>query len=126
LTIFGDDYPTKDGTNIRDYVHVEDLAEAHRLAMEYLRDGNESDVFNLGSSTGFSNKEILQAAREATGKEIPAHIGPRRAGDPSTLIADSTKARTILKWQPKFDDVHKMIEDAWQFKSKHPNGYEEE
>ncbi|MFC6322375.1 UDP-glucose 4-epimerase GalE [Companilactobacillus baiquanensis] len=126
LTIFGDDYDTADGTNVRDYVHVEDLAEAHRLAMEYLRSGNDSDVFNLGSSTGFSNKEILKTAREVTGKEIPAEIGPRRAGDPSTLIADSTKARKVLKWSPKYDDVHKVIEDAWNFKKKHLNGYEEE
>lgn len=125
LTIFGDDYDTEDGTNIRDYVHVEDLAEAHRLAMEYLRAGNDSDIFNLGSSTGFSNKEILKSAREVTGKEIPAEIGPRRAGDPSTLIADSTKARKILKWSPKYDDVHKIIEDAWNFKKKHLNGYKE-
>ncbi|WP_125711737.1 UDP-glucose 4-epimerase GalE [Companilactobacillus kedongensis] len=125
LTIFGDDYDTKDGTNVRDYVHVEDLAEAHRLAMEYLRSGNDSDIFNLGSSTGFSNKEILKAARKVTGKEIPAKIGPRRAGDPSTLIADSTKARKILKWNPKYDDVHKVIEDAWNFKKQHLNGYGE-
>ncbi|KRK65753.1 UDP-glucose 4-epimerase [Companilactobacillus tucceti DSM 20183] len=125
LTIFGDDYDTEDGTNIRDYVHVEDLAEAHRLAMEYLRAGNDSDIFNLGSSTGFSNKEILKSAREVTGKEIPAEIGPRRAGDPSTLIADSTKARKILKWSPKYDNVHKIIEDAWNFKKKHLNGYKE-
>ncbi|MFD1418418.1 UDP-glucose 4-epimerase GalE [Companilactobacillus keshanensis] len=126
LTIFGDDYDTKDGTNVRDYVHVEDLAEAHRLAMEYLRSGNDSDIFNLGSSTGFSNKEILKSAREVTGKEIPAEIGPRRAGDPSTLIADSTKARKILKWNPKYDDVHKVIEDAWNFKKQHLNGYKED
>ncbi|MQS51531.1 UDP-glucose 4-epimerase GalE [Companilactobacillus mishanensis] len=126
LTIFGDDYDTKDGTNVRDYVHVEDLAEAHRLAMEFLRKGNESNVFNLGSSNGFSNKEILSAAREVTGKEIPAEIGPRRAGDPSTLIAASDKARKVLGWTPKYDDVHKMIEDAWNFKSTHLNGYGEE
>ncbi|MQS88608.1 UDP-glucose 4-epimerase GalE [Companilactobacillus mishanensis] len=126
LTIFGDDYDTEDGTNVRDYVHVEDLAEAHRLAMEFLRKGNESNVFNLGSSNGFSNKEILSAAREVTGKEIPAEIGPRRPGDPSTLIAASDKARKILGWTPKYDDVHKMIEDAWNFKSTHLNGYGEE
>lgn len=125
LTIFGDDYDTKDGTNVRDYVHVEDLAEAHRLAMEFLRDGNQSNTFNLGSSNGFSNKEILSAAREVTQKEIPAMIGPRRAGDPSTLIAASDKARKVLGWEPKFDDVHKMIQDAWNFKSKHLNGYQD-
>ncbi|WP_125588609.1 UDP-glucose 4-epimerase GalE [Companilactobacillus jidongensis] len=125
LTIFGDDYDTKDGTNVRDYVHVEDLAEAHRLAMEYLRDGNDSNIFNLGSSNGFSNKEILEAAREVTGKEIPAEMGPRRPGDPSTLIADSTKAREVLNWKPQYDDVHTVIKDAWNFKTKHMNGYED-
>ncbi|KRK80083.1 UDP-glucose 4-epimerase [Companilactobacillus nodensis DSM 19682 = JCM 14932 = NBRC 107160] len=125
LTIFGDDYDTKDGTNVRDYVHVEDLAEAHRLAMEYLRDGNDSNIFNLGSSNGFSNKEILEAAREVTGKEIPAEMGPRRPGDPSTLIADSSKAREVLNWKPQYDDVHTVIKDAWNFKIKHMNGYED-
>ncbi|APX72679.1 UDP-glucose 4-epimerase GalE [Companilactobacillus allii] len=123
LTIFGDDYDTKDGTNVRDYVHVEDLAEAHRLAMEYLRSGNDSNIFNLGSSNGFSNKEILEAAREVTGKEIPAKMGPRRLGDPSTLIADSSKAREVLNWKPQYDDVHTVIKDAWNFKTKHMNGY---
>ena len=125
LTIFGDDYDTEDGTNVRDYVHVEDLAEAHRLAMEYLRAGNDSNIFNLGSSNGFSNKEILEAAREVTGKEIPAEIGPRRPGDPSTLIADSSKAREVLGWKPQFDDVQTVIKDAWNFKTKHMNGYED-
>ncbi|WP_125761279.1 UDP-glucose 4-epimerase GalE [Companilactobacillus hulinensis] len=125
LTIFGDDYDTEDGTNVRDYVHVEDLAEAHRLAMEYLRAGNNSNIFNLGSSNGFSNKEILEAAREVTGKEIPAEIGPRRPGDPSTLIADSSKAREVLGWKPQFDDVQTVIKDAWNFKTKHMNGYED-
>lgn len=125
LTIFGDDYDTKDGTNVRDYVHVEDLAEAHRLAMEYLRGGNDSNIFNLGSSNGFSNKEILEAAREVTGKEIPAEMGPRRPGDPSTLIADSSKAREVLNWKPQYDDVHTVIKDAWNFKIKHMNGYED-
>ncbi|GAY72630.1 UDP-glucose 4-epimerase GalE [Lentilactobacillus kosonis] len=123
LTIFGDDYDTKDGTNVRDYVHVVDLADAHILALEYLKDGNDSQAFNLGSSTGFSNKEMLEAAREVTGKEIPAEIGPRRAGDPSTLIASSDKARSILGWDPKFDDVKEIIKTAWNWKVTHPNGY---
>ncbi|WP_268912786.1 UDP-glucose 4-epimerase GalE [Lentilactobacillus sp. SPB1-3] len=123
LTIFGDDYDTKDGTNVRDYVHVVDLADAHILALEYLKDGNDSQAFNLGSSTGFSNKEMLEAAREVTGKEIPAEMGPRRAGDPSTLIASSDKARSILGWDPKFDDVREIIKTAWNWKVTHPNGY---
>ncbi|PWG00109.1 UDP-glucose 4-epimerase GalE [Levilactobacillus bambusae] len=123
LQIFGDDYPTKDGTCVRDYVHVVDLADAHILAMEYLNNGGESTAFNLGSSTGFSNMEMLQAARDVTGQEIPAEMAPRRPGDPSTLIAASDKARDVLGWDPQFDDVHEIIKTAWNWKQKHPNGY---
>ncbi|ARN89488.1 UDP-glucose 4-epimerase GalE [Levilactobacillus brevis] len=123
LAIFGDDYPTKDGTNVRDYVHVVDLADAHILALEYLKAGHDSDAFNLGSSTGFSNKEMLEAARKVTGKEIPAKMAPRRAGDPSTLIAASDKARKTLNWQPRFDNVEDIIRTAWNWKQKHPAGY---
>lgn len=123
LMIFGNDYNTPDGTNVRDYVHPFDLADAHILAVEYLRAGNESNAFNLGSSTGFSNLEILQAAREVTGKEIPVEIGPRRGGDPDKLIAASDKAREILGWKPQFDDIHKIIETAWNWHTSHPNGY---
>ncbi|KRM55728.1 UDP-glucose 4-epimerase GalE [Lacticaseibacillus sharpeae] len=123
LQIFGDDYPTKDGTNVRDYVHVVDLADAHILALKYLAAGNDSNAFNLGSATGFSNLEILEAARRATGKAIPAVMAPRRPGDPSTLIAASDKARDVLGWQPQFDDVEKIIATAWNWNEKHPNGY---
>lgn len=123
LAIFGDDYPTKDGTNVRDYVHVVDLADAHILALEYLKAGHDSDAFNLGSSTGFSNKEMLEAARKVTGKEIPAKMAPRRAGDPSTLIAASNKARKTLNWQPRFDNVEDIIRTAWNWKQTHPAGY---
>ncbi len=123
LMIFGDDYDTQDGTNVRDYVHPFDLADAHILAVEYLRAGNDSNAFNLGSSTGFSNLEILKAAREVTGKEIPAEIGPRRGGDPDKLIAASDKAREVLGWQPQFDDIHKIIQTAWNWHTSHPNGY---
>jgi UDP-glucose 4-epimerase len=123
LTIYGGDYPTEDGTNVRDYVHVVDLADAHILAMEYLTKGNESAAFNLGSSHGFSNKEIVDAARKATGKPIPAEIGPRRAGDPAVLVASSEKAKKILGWQPQYDDMEKIIATAWQWDEKHPNGY---
>ncbi|MFD1672861.1 UDP-glucose 4-epimerase GalE [Agrilactobacillus yilanensis] len=123
LKIFGDDYPTKDGTNIRDYVHVVDLADAHILAIQRLLDGGDSDAFNLGSSTGFSNKEILEAARKATDMAIPAEMAPRRAGDPSTLIADSTKARQVLGWAPQYDDVEKIIKTAWTWVNSHPEGY---
>ena len=95
LSIFGDDYDTPDGTNVRDYVHVMDLADAHILALQYLKKNNQSNQFNLGSSTGFSNKQMLEAAREVTGKEIPAKMAPRRPGDPDSLVAASEKAREV-------------------------------
>lgn len=123
LQIFGDDYNTPDGTNVRDYVHPFDLADAHILAVDYLRNGNESSAFNLGSSTGFSNLEIVKAAREVTGKEIPAEIAARRGGDPDTLIAASEKARKVLGWKPEFDDIHKIIETAWKWHTTHLQGY---
>lgn len=125
LQIFGDDYNTPDGTNVRDYVHPFDLADAHILAVDYLRNGNESNAFNLGSSTGFSNLEIVEAARKVTGKEIPAEIAPRRGGDPDSLIASSDKAREILGWKPQFDNIERIIETAWAWHSSHPNGYDD-
>ena len=125
IIIFGDDYNTPDGTNVRDYVHPFDLADVHLLAMEYLRKGNESTAFNLGSSTGFSNLQILEAARKVTGKEIPAEKSGRRPGDPDTLIASSEKARTVLGWKPQFDNVEKIIESAWVWHSSHPKGYDD-
>lgn len=125
LQIFGNDYPTPDGTNVRDYVHVIDLADAHILALEYLKQGHESNAFNLGSSTGFSNKQILDAARSVTGRPIPAVNAPRRAGDPSTLIAASDKARSILGWKPQYDDVKEIIKTAWNWKKNAPAGYDD-
>ncbi len=125
LQIFGDDYNTPDGTNVRDYVHVLDLADAHILAIDYLKAGNDSDVFNLGSSTGFSVKQMVEAAREATGEPIPAKIADRRPGDPDSLIAASQKARKILNWNPQYDDVKEIIKTAWNWTQKHPNGYED-
>ncbi|MFS0948513.1 UDP-glucose 4-epimerase GalE [Enterococcus durans] len=125
LAIYGDDYDTPDGTCVRDYVQVEDLIAAHILALEYLKAGNESNFFNLGSNQGYSVQEMLEAAREVTGKEIPAKIAPRRAGDPSRLVASSAKAQAILGWQPKFTDVKEIIKIAWDWHVSHPNGYEE-
>lgn len=125
LSIFGDDYDTPDGTCIRDYVHVEDLIAAHILALEYLKAGNESNVFNLGSNNGYSVKEMLDAAREVTGKEIPAIVAPRRAGDPASLVASSAKASEILGWKPEYTDVKKIIETAWNWHVSHPNGYQD-
>ena len=125
LQIFGDDYNTPDGTNIRDYVHPLDLAYAHILAVDYLKAGNPSTAFNLGSSTGFSTREILEAARQVTNKEIPAEIAPRRGGDPDVLVASSTKAREVLGWKPQFDDISKIIETAWKWHTLHPEGYQD-
>ena len=125
LMIFGDDYQTPDGTNIRDYVHPFDLADAHMLAVEYLRAGNDSTAFNLGSATGFSNLELLEAARKVTGRDIPAQIVARRPGDPDTLIASSDKARQLLGWKPQFDNIETIIETAWAWHSSHPNGYDD-
>ncbi|MFG5373402.1 GDP-mannose 4,6-dehydratase, partial [Enterococcus faecalis] len=110
---------------IRDYVYIEDLIAAHILALEYLKNGGESDVFNLGSNNGYSVKEMLDAAREVTGQEIPATIAPRRAGDPSTLIASSEKAKRVLGWQPEVTEVKDIIATAWQWHVKHPQGYNE-
>lgn len=123
ITIFGDDYETKDGTCIRDYVHVMDLCEAHILALEYLKAGGQSEAINLGSSEGFSVKEMIAEAREVTGKEIPEKMGARRAGDPSVLIASSEKAKKVLGWVPKYTNVETILETAWQWHQEHPEGY---
>lgn len=124
ITIYGDDYDTEDGTCIRDYVHVEDLIEAHILALKYLMNGGKSNVFNLGSSQGFSVKEIVKAVRNVTELPIPEKIGERRAGDPSTLIASSEKARKILGWNPTRTNIDRIISDAWRWHQSHKNGYE--
>ena len=100
-----------------------ELADAHILALKYLDAGNKSSAFNIGSAHGFSNLEILNAARKVTGQEIPATMGPRRAGDPSTLIASSEKARDILGWKPNYDDIDKIIETAWNWHENHPEGF---
>lgn len=126
ITIFGEDYQTPDGTCIRDYIHVEDLINAHLLALHYLREGGKSDIFNLGSSQGFSVKEMIETARNVTGKDIPVQIGPRRAGDPSILVASSDKAKQILGWKPTRTSITKIIEDAWRWHSTHPEGYKKE
>lgn len=124
LGIYGDDYDTKDGTCIRDYVYIEDLIQAHILALKYLQAGNPSDIFNLGSNQGYSVKEMLEAAREVTGKTIPTKILARRLGDPSTLVASSEKAKRVLGWKSQVTDIHQMIETAWHWHKEHPTGYE--
>lgn len=123
LTLFGDDYPTSDGTCIRDYIHVEDLVSAHVMAMAYLEKGGVTDVFNLGNGGGFSVKQIVDASRKVTGAEIPYEIKERRAGDPAVLVADASKAKAILGWEPKFTEIEAIIESAWQWHESHPGGY---
>lgn len=126
ISIFGDDYPTPDGTCIRDYIHVCDLAQAHILALRYLMEGGNSDVFNLGNGVGFSVKEVIEQTRKVTGHPIPAEVQPRRAGDPAQLVASSEKAREVLGWKPKYDSLHTIIATAWKWHQSHPNGYESE
>lgn len=126
ITVFGTDYDTKDGTCIRDYIHVTDLVNAHLLALHHLMNGGESDIFNLGSNTGYSVLEMIEAARKVTGHPIPMQIGERRAGDPALLIASSEKAKNILGWQPEFTDIEEIIASAWKWHQGHPNGYKGE
>lgn len=123
IAIFGEDYDTKDGTCVRDYIHVTDLAQAHILAVKYLAEGGASNIFNLGNGVGFTVKEVIDSARKVTGHEIKAVVSPRRAGDPAQLIASSDKARTILGWKPEHADLEEIIESAWNWHSTHPNGF---
>lgn len=124
ICIYGDDYPTEDGTCIRDYIHVTDLANAHILAVDYLLKGNDSNTFNLGNGVGFSVKEVIDVARKVTNHPIPATITSRRAGDPARLIASSQKAKEVLGWIPELDKLDDIISSAWKWHSNHPNGYE--
>lgn len=124
ISIFGDDYDTHDGTCVRDYIHVSDLAEAHILAVNKLREGFNSNIYNLGSGNGFTVKEMIEAARLVTGHSIPAKVCERRTGDPAKLVASSEKARRELVWQPKFENIEAMIASAWNWHKSHPNGFE--
>ena len=123
ISIFGDDYTTKDGTCVRDYIHVTDLAQAHILALDHLLQGGESDVFNLGNGVGFTVKEVIDVARSVTGHPIPAEICPRRAGDPAQLVASSDKAKAILGWTPEYADLNTIVASAWAWHQNHPRGY---
>lgn len=114
----------KDGTCVRDYIHVNDLAQAHILAMKYLRDGNDSNIFNLGNGVGFTVKEVVETARKVTGHPISAKEEPRRAGEPSMLIASSAKAKEVLGWNPQYADLETIIDTAWNWHKSHPNGYQ--
>ena len=124
ISIFGDDYPTPDGTALRDYIHISDLSQAHLLALEHLRKGGDSEFINLGNGQGFSVKEVIDAARKITGKPIEAKIAARRVGDPSRLVADAKKAREVLGWNPQFPDIESIIKSAWTWHETNPNGYE--
>ena len=121
MKVFGNDYNTPDGTCVRDYIHVEDLIDAHIKAMTYLFNGGKSDAFNLGNGSGFSNLQIIEAARKVSGSPIPTEIAERRPGDPDVLIASSDKAREILGWVPKKQDIETIIADAWNFYTKQLN-----
>jgi UDP-glucose 4-epimerase len=125
IKVFGQDYDTPDGTCIRDYIHVSDLADAHILALDYLKRGGESDSFNLGSGNGYSVMEVIDKVKEVTGKEFKVDMVPRREGDPARLVADSAKARQLLGWSPKKDDIGIIIDSAWKWHTGHPNGFEE-
>lgn len=123
IEIFGDDYETVDGTCIRDYIHVTDLAEAHILALDRMKRTGESGTYNLGNGLGFSVKEVVEVARKVTGHPIPTVISERREGDPPILIASSEKAIKTLNWHPKYNSLEKIIQTAWKFHKKNPNGY---
>ena len=123
ITIFGDDYPTPDGTCLRDYIHVNDLASAHLLALERLAEGGESGIFNLGNGQGFSVREIIDVCREVSGHPIPAVTVARRSGDPAVLVAGADRARAVLGWQPAYTAIADIIATAWHWHSRHPDGF---
>ena len=123
ISIYGTDYDTPDGTCIRDYIHVTDLAQAHILAVKYLANGGKSDIFNLGNGVGYSVREVIETARKVTGHPIPATESSRRAGDPARLVASSEKAKSVLGWKPVHDSLEEIISSAWNWHKNHPNGY---
>ena len=124
VAVFGNDYPTQDGTCVRDYIHVLDLAEAHLLALHYLRAGNASTAINLGNGLGYSVLEVIETAREVTGAEIKVRVQARRPGDPSHLVADASRARSVLGWQPQHADLKAIVNSAWQWHTKNVRGYD--
>lgn len=124
INIFGDDYQTKDGTCIRDYIHIADLTQAHLLALERLLNGFDGERYNLGNGDGYSVKEVIEVARQVTGKQIPAKIVERRPGDPAVLIGSSEKIVNELGWKPQFADLNTIIETAWKWHKSHPDGYQ--
>ena len=124
LSIFGDDYDTPDGTCIRDYVHVQDLATAHVLALQQLRGGGASTSYNLGTGSGYSVLEVIETVERVSGRKVSREVAARRPGDPACLVASSDKIRDELAWTPRFTKLESLIETAWRFKNRFPNGYE--
>jgi UDP-glucose 4-epimerase len=124
LSVFGTDYPTPDGTAVRDYIHIEDLGEAHLLALRHLRGGGASEYLNLGNGTGYSVLEVIEAARKVTGLEVPFENAPRREGDPPRLVGDAHRAQEVLGWEPKRPALEEIIRSAWEWQNAHPRGYE--
>jgi len=122
VTVFGDDYPTHDGTCVRDFVHVSDLARAHEMALEVLRK-NRSERLNLGNGEGFSVLDVIKAVEKVTGKDIPYKVGERRKGDPAVLVASAEKAAKVLGWEPIYRSLEEIVETAWRWHREHPNGY---
>jgi UDP-glucose 4-epimerase len=123
VSVFGNDYPTPDGTAIRDYIHVTDLCSAHTLALEHLRSGGASDFVNLGNGQGYSVMEVIEAARRVTGREIAVRVEPARPGDPSRLVANAEKARSLLGWRTQYPDLEQIVRTAWEWHQRNPEGY---
>lgn len=124
IQVFGDDYPTHDGTCIRDYIHIEDLAQAHMIALERLLDGEGGDKFNLGNGQGYSVRQVIDITRKITAKSIKVKVVDRRDGDPAVLVGSSDKAKSELGWKPRFPDLQSIVETAWNWHRQHPNGYD--
>ena len=125
VPVFGDDYPTPDGTAVRDYVHVVDVAEAHVRAIRHLAEGGESATLNLGSEAGATVRQVVRAVEDVTGRTVPTTAAPRRAGDPAALVASAKEARRVLGWKPEFGDLESIVETAWEWRRRHPEGYAE-
>lgn len=124
FTVFGGDYPTADGTCVRDYIHVLDLAQAHRIGLEHLHAGGQGGVFNLGNGHGYSNLEVVRACADVSGRDVRIEIGPRREGDPAVLVASSARAGAVLGWTPERGDLAEIVGDAWRWHLEHPDGYQ--